>query len=90
MEPKYKLKDLTPPEVCGIGMCPQIYELEEIASEDCAAMACPTVYKPKENRDVYVIIGKQLSPAEVGLVGKVGEGETVIEIPKGLLANLQK
>ncbi len=109
MEQKYRLKNLTPPEMCTAIACPTVYELEEIASVDCTAIACPTVYQPKEissedcgvgscagvyegepGKEVYIIIGKQLNPEEVGLAHKVGEGETLIEIPKGLLASLQK
>ncbi len=90
MEQKYKLKNLTPAEFsCMLSACPQIYELEEISSEECAVAACPGVYRPQGKEDVYVIVGKQLSPADVGLVDKVGKGETVIEVPKGLLANLK-
>lgn len=88
MEPKYGLKNLTPPEMCGIGACPKIYELEEISSEDCGIGSCSKVYRPKGDGDVYVIVGTQLSPVDVGLEGKVGEGETVIEVPKRLLENL--
>ncbi len=88
MEQKYGLKNLTPPEMCAAMACPKIYELEEISSQDCAAAACSGVYRPKSGKDVYVIIGKQLSPEDVGLESRVGEGETVIEIPKGILKNL--
>lgn len=88
MELKYSLRNLTPPEMCAAVSCPQIYELEEIASEDCGVAACSAVYRPKGEGDVYVIVGTQLSPVDVGLEGKVGEGETVIEVPKRLLENL--
>lgn len=88
MEPKYRLKNLTPPEMCQVAACPQIYELEKISSEDCTLLACSAVYRPKGEGDIYVVVGIQLSPADVGLEGKVGDGETVIEVPKRLLENL--
>lgn len=90
MKPKYSLKNLTPPEMCAAAACHQIYELEEISSEDCAGMACAGVYRPKGDGDVYVLVGRQLSPEEVGLASKVGEGEAVIEIPKITLEKVLK
>ncbi len=88
MEQRYGLKNLTPPEMCAAAACPALYELEEVASENCGVGACPAVYEGESGKEVYIIIGTQLSPEDFGLVGKVGEGETVIEVPKGLLSNL--
>ncbi|MBI2667728.1 hypothetical protein HYX17_03065 [Candidatus Woesearchaeota archaeon] len=86
----YELEELTPREMqCGIGSCPSIYKLRELTSVCPPFGYCPTVYD-EEGKDVYIIIGKQLDPKKLGLEEKIGEGETVIEIPKGLLKNLVK
>lgn len=96
MEDRYGLKDITPVSMqCTLVSCPSIYELEEITPESVRSMqcmlgSCSSIYEDKEGKEVYIIIGKKLDPKAVGLEKKVGEGEVLIEIPKGLLANLKR
>ena len=61
------------------------YQLRDITPKEmsCVVGACPRIYKT--NRNTYVIIGKFVNPEDAGLEKKVGEGESLIEIPKGLL-----
>lgn len=95
---KYTIKDITPKSMaCGIGACPAIYEgLREINPQEmaCGIGACPSTYEAKrEGKNVYLIVGKVINPSEVGLEGlekKIGEGETLIEIPRELIDNMVK
>ena len=85
---------------CGMGACPGVYEVRsncvvgecpavyEVRTADCIGGACPSVHT---SEDKYYVIGRQLSKQEIegmGLEKKVGEGETLIEVPKDLLKNL--
>lgn len=45
------------------------------------SMACPTIFKT--DRDTYIIIGKVVSHPD--LDGRVGAGETTVEIPCDLV-----
>jgi hypothetical protein len=73
---------------CGIGACPQIYG---IVKTECVAIGCPTIFNDPENKDVYLIVGKQMKPEEFeGLAGKVGVGEAVIAVPKSLVDKLSE
>jgi hypothetical protein len=50
---------------------------------------CPAVFETEN--DTYVIIGKKLSAsAAEQLAGRVGAGELVIEVPKGMIDGLRK
>ena len=50
--------------------------------------ACPSIFSPEEG-DHYVIIGKVLDTKNLpsNIKSKVGKGEIVVEIPKGLVDN---
>ncbi len=54
----------------------------------CGIGPCPAVFET--DRGTYVIIGKQLSSDMIKqfLTEKVGDGETAIEFPKGLLKGI--
>lgn len=45
----------------------------------CTLYACPQIHEEDDN---YIIIGKQVDPASIGLEKKVGPGEVAIRIPK--------
>lgn len=91
MENGYRLKERTPEKMkCILGNCPSIYEtvLDVTPKEfSCILGNCPQVHKFRDN---YLIIGKRVDPKEVGLVGKVGEGEVLISVPKALIDNKEK
>lgn len=79
---KYKLIDRTPEEMqCIIGGCPQIYE-------ECVLGGCPTIIDKDDGN--YYIVGIQVEPKDFGLEKKVGEGEVLIKVPKGLIDNLKR
>jgi len=100
---KYHIRELTS-NTCIIGSCPQIYEIVKteciiancpsvygVKSEECMAGACPAIFNDPENKDVYLIVGKQIKPEEFeGLAGKVGVDETVIAVPKSLIDKLSE
>ncbi|MEA3414229.1 MAG: hypothetical protein U9Q99_01760 [Nanoarchaeota archaeon] len=97
----YILENKTPKENhCIAAACPAIYEftLEVTPPKNhCIAAACPTIYKSKrkiEGEDVYLIIGKKIdNPSKEGLgelEKKIGEDEILIEVPRGLIDNLNK
>lgn len=71
---------------CGIGMCPTIFEMtpEEYS---CGIGACPAIYK---TGGAYIIVGKQEDPKNYSLEvqRKIGPGETLVSIPKGLLEKI--
>ena len=80
---KYELKDRTPESMrCVAGACNRIYEL-------CIFAGCPSI---SEQEGKYIIIGRALNQAQVnelGLAQKIGEGEAIIEVPKGLIDHLK-
>ncbi len=85
---KYNLKELTPESMwCVAAACPSIYEVEERTPESlkCTPLpVCPGIYEvPKNGR--YAIIGKIEKPEEFGLEEKVGKGEILVSVPKGLI-----
>lgn len=76
-------------ESCGcIGGCPGIYEARRKEREDdcIAGIGCPDIQR---SGDVYLIIGKQIDPAEACLEKKVGVGEVLIEVPRELIDGMK-
>lgn len=95
MEPKYKqiagCAGWTCPAIyeqiagCMLGQCPSIYT----QIEGCYIAACPSVHKSEEGD--YLIVGKKVSEEhlkESGLLERIGEGETAIEVPRSLIKKL--
>jgi len=41
-------------------------------------------------RETYFAVGKEINPCDLGLEGRVGPGEAVVEIPKELLESFLK
>jgi hypothetical protein len=54
----------------------------ELISTLCGAGSCPTVYRT--NRGTLVVQGRTLDAGSVGIA--LSSGETLVEIPAGLLA----
>lgn len=83
----YEIKDLTPQDkMCGIGIgCPSVYETKE-------GKCGPIVGGPsiEEYGDKYLIIGNIENPEDFGLEKKVGKGEILISIPKGIVDDMRK
>ena len=91
MKENYTLRNRTPESSDCIGCigCPATYELtpKELL---CCVGACPAVY---EKESSYLIVGKQVSSTktkELGLEGKVGEGETMVEVPRALIDGMER
>ena len=92
------LRDLTPYQnrcIAGIG-CPAIYEtIERNTSGNTtniggcfAGLGCPAIYSTTEDTKHYILIGRQLDQQEInrlGLEGKIGPREVVIEVPKEII-----
>ncbi|MBU1199773.1 MAG: hypothetical protein KKF46_05265 [Nanoarchaeota archaeon] len=95
---KYKINEITPePMRCAAVACPAIYQgVRETTPEEmrCAAAACPSAYEATiGGKDVYLIVGKVINVSEVGfgeLEKKIGEGETLIEVPRALIDDREK
>ena len=91
MEDKYRgIREVTPEKMrCSIAACPAIYEaVREVTPEKmrCAISACHAVYEAsKGEKNVYLVVGNRVNPADAGLAGKVGKGEVLIEVPCGLI-----
>jgi len=90
---KYEINKITPKAYQCVNIaCPAVYEgLKEITSQEmeCGVSACPSSHKAKrEGKEVYLIVGKIVNPSEAGLEKKVGEGEALIEVPKGLIDDM--
>lgn len=67
--------------------------LREVTPQNmmCGIGACHSVYEAtREGKEVYLIVGKQVSPLDTGLEKKVGEGEALVEIPRALLDSKRK
>lgn len=94
--PKYMgLRELTPKEMrCIAFHCPSIYEgLRELTPQGmrCIIINCPSTYGAKrKGKEVYLIVGKLVNPAEAGLEKKVGEDEALIEVPRTLIDDRRK
>ena len=43
-----------------------------------------------EGTKVYLIVGKRINPSEAGLAQRVGEGEVLVEVPKGLIDKMKR
>lgn len=91
---KYKIRNRTPEHMaCALLSCPAIYEgFKEVTpeSDHCGVLSCPAIYEGKqENKNIYLIIGKVVNPADAGLEKKVGEDETLIEVPRTLIDDLE-
>jgi len=54
----------------------------------CIAGGCPAAFET--DRGTYLIIGIKVDSSEALLQGKIGTGETVIEVPVGLIRGLVK
>ena len=80
--PKYTPRELI--RECAMGGCPAVYEV----AKECGVGACPTIYVDKDNKELYLIVGKRLDPKEFGLAEKVSQEETLVAIPKSLLDRL--
>ncbi len=93
---RYNLIERTPKELqCAIAACPAIYEgLREMTPKEllCIIGGCPSSYEAKspEGNGVYLIVGRVVNPTEAGLESKVGEGETLIEVPRALIDKMEK
>ena len=59
--------------------------LDDITPEKflCPSGDCPAVLKT--DRDTYIIVGKRVDPLPPDLAGRVGDGDTVVEIPAEIL-----
>ena len=98
MENRYKnLREVTPAEMkyCIGAFCPAIYEgVRELIPKEmgcCVGAFCPSAYEAtREGNKVYLIVGRQISPSDVSLEKKVGEGEVLIEVPRALIDNRRK
>lgn len=57
-------------------------------SLSCIIGGCPAVFET--DRNTYIVIGKQLTDAQVLslLKGRIGEDEAAIEFPQHLLGNV--
>lgn len=91
---KYKINEITPKEYqCTAVTCPAIYEgVKELTPKEmaCGVGTCPSSYEAKrKGKEVYLIVGKSVNPADVGLESKVGEGEALIEVPKKLIDGIK-
>jgi len=92
---KYKINEITPKAYqCAAWACPAIYKgLKEMTPKEmgCTSFACPSINETeREGQKVYLIVGKIVNPADVGLAKKVGEGEALIEVPRGLISGIVK
>ena len=58
------------------------------ASFRCALFSCPSVFET--DRGTFVLVGEKvnLKNASEKIKNKIGDGETAIEIPKGLITKL--
>ena len=96
----YRFIDITPKNNrCSVAACPVIYEgFKEITpkSHYCGVGVCPAIYSPEQKSEVYLIIGKlipkdSLKDVKLGdLEKKIGEDEVLIEVPRGLIDDLEK
>ena len=69
--------------------CPEVFEVARV--DDCfGGLGCPAIYNTPEKPDTYFVVGRIVDPKETGLAKKVGNGEQVVAIPKGLLTKLAK
>ena len=69
------------------------YKINEITPKElrCFIGACPSAYEgTRERNEIYLIVGRQVNPADAGLEKRVGEGEVLIEIPRELIDNKGK
>ena len=100
---KFYVRNLTPnSEMCVSLACPTIYDLTPEENK-CFAMTCPAIYEITPNSEMgaigawpgiydglendYIIVGNKIDPKEVGLEGKVGDGEVLIRISKKIIDN---
>lgn len=100
MKDKYFVNDKTPEAYkCALLSCPAIYEGFKDStpkSHNCGVGTCPAVYSSEQKKDIYLIVGKLIpkdSLKEAGLSDlekKIGEDEVLIEVPKGLIDDLNK
>lgn len=89
---KYDVRKVTPEAMkCILASCPAVYEVVERTPKklDCVVGSCARIYEESQGRR-YVIIGRVEKPEEFGLEKKVGEGEALISIPKGLIDEMRR
>ncbi len=55
----------------------------------CGWGACPAIFEDEKNKK-YLLIGKVVDTRKHKLDMRVGKGEVLVEIPKGLLAEIKK
>lgn len=92
MENKYKITERTPEAMqCAVGTCPAIYEIERKTPQtmECTAVTCPEIYEDSTNGS-YLIVGRVENAEEFGLGKKVGKGEVLVSVPKGLIDEMEK
>jgi len=76
------MRDVTPKAMrCWPLSCPAIFEVTPSDMRCAMTMSCPAVF---EKEDGYLIIGKIVEVPEE-IFSRVGEGETVVWVPKGLV-----
>ncbi len=98
----YEIEERTPSELrCfgGLG-CPAVYEVSRLTPKDlqCVIGTCPEVAYDAQ-KESYLIVGKVICKEEARaillgegktLADKIGEGEALVCVPKGLLAEIGK
>jgi hypothetical protein len=74
--------EVTPEDLrCFTGNCPSIFEVTPDAAK-CEAVACPAIY---EQEDGYLIVGKAIADVPEEVRARIGEGETVVWVPRGMV-----
>ncbi len=64
------------------------YKIRDVTPKayQCAWGTCPSINEAeRKDQKVYLIVGKVVNPADAGIEKKVGEGEALIEVPRGLI-----
>ena len=57
----------------------------------CFCGSCSAVFSTKiEGAEVYLIVGRRIDPSEAGLAQRVGVGEVLVEVPKGLIDKMKR
>ena len=89
MESKYRVRELTPEaNMCLSPGCPGIYELTSESMKCGPIGGCPTIEEYKEK---YLIVGKVEDFSKFPtLEGRVGEGEILISVPKGIIDGMKR
>ena len=91
-EIKYRMKEVTPePLRCLLAACPAVYEVVDISGtlNNLGERSELPIKVNIPHGTHYLIIGEKMDPAEAGLEGKVGQGESLIRVPTALINNLR-